>query len=334
MNSAPAEHDIHGKHHLVLLAGLLCDRTIWEDVAARLSDLAIISIIDFAGFSTIEAMAEHVLGTAPQRFVLVGHSMGGRVALEVMRRAPGRVRGLGLFNTGVHPLASHEPASRGELVQLAHDIGMRKLADRWLPPMLDAHGSTSESLRSRLTAMVERASPAGFAKQIAALLNRPWGPPVGSGLATGRCKPGVRRAALSKRVRPPGGELARTRANLRAEGHEPEEREVEHGEEARQRDVFGFSRLKPRIAWRVLPDVEILRCVAAGQLAVQECLDWKPPIESREEPEEPAAAAVQASYSAGNTTSTPLFFSKITMNFAGFVVLTLRPTVCTSPGPS
>lgn len=175
MNSAPAEHDIHGKHHLVLLAGLLCDRTIWEDVAARLSNLAIISIIDFAGFSTIEAMAEHVLGTAPQRFVLVGHSMGGRVALEVMRRAPGRVRGLGLFNTGVHPLASHEPASRGELVQLAHDIGMRKLADRWLPPMLDAHGSTSESLRSRLTAMVERASPAGFAKQIAALLNRPWG---------------------------------------------------------------------------------------------------------------------------------------------------------------
>jgi hypothetical protein len=43
---------------------------------------------------------------------------------------------------------------------------------------------------------------------------------------------------------------------------------------------------------------------------------------------------VQTSYSAGNTASTPFFFSKTTTNFAGFVVLALRPTVCTSLGPS
>jgi hypothetical protein len=43
---------------------------------------------------------------------------------------------------------------------------------------------------------------------------------------------------------------------------------------------------------------------------------------------------VQTNYSAGNTTSTPFFFSKTTMNFAGFVVLALRPTVCTSVRPS
>jgi hypothetical protein len=43
---------------------------------------------------------------------------------------------------------------------------------------------------------------------------------------------------------------------------------------------------------------------------------------------------MQTSYSAGNTASTPFFFSKTTTNFAGFVVLALRPTVCTSLGPS
>ena len=42
----------------------------------------------------------------------------------------------------------------------------------------------------------------------------------------------------------------------------------------------------------------------------------------------------QARYSAGRTTSTPFFFSKTTTNFAGFVMLALRPTVCTSSGPS
>src|SRR5215467_3661167 len=41
-----------------------------------------------------------------------------------------------------------------------------------------------------------------------------------------------------------------------------------------------------------------------------------------------------ANYSAGSTTSAPFFFRRITMNFAGSVVLALRPTVCTSLGPS
>jgi transposase len=39
-------------------------------------------------------------------------------------------------------------------------------------------------------------------------------------------------------------------------------------------------------------------------------------------------------HSAGNTASTPCFFTKTTTNFAGFVVLALRPTMCTSFGPS
>src|SRR5271168_3656727 len=43
-----------------------------------------------------------------------------------------------------------------------------------------------------------------------------------------------------------------------------------------------------------------------------------------------ATGGGQANYSAGNTTSTPFFFRRITMNFAGSVVLALRPTVCTS----
>lgn len=43
---------------------------------------------------------------------------------------------------------------------------------------------------------------------------------------------------------------------------------------------------------------------------------------------------VQATYSAGKTASTPFFFTKTTTNFAGFVMLALRPTVCTSSGPS
>jgi pimeloyl-ACP methyl ester carboxylesterase len=158
---------------LVLLAGLLCDETIWSDVAAKLVDIAHVTIFEFKGFSSIEAMAEHVIALAPKRFILVGHSMGGRIALEVVRRAPQRIRALGLFNTGIHPTAEHEPKSRGELVQLAQDQGMRKLAERWLPPMMDSNNDAAPALLERLTAMIELASPDSFEKHIVSLLHRP-----------------------------------------------------------------------------------------------------------------------------------------------------------------
>jgi hypothetical protein len=47
-----------------------------------------------------------------------------------------------------------------------------------------------------------------------------------------------------------------------------------------------------------------------------------------------SVAWVRDGYSAGNTASTPFFFTMTTTNLAGFVALALRPTVCTSLGPS
>lgn len=173
MRAEPAHQASQKRLELVLLAGLLCDERIWSDVAAKLADIAQVTIFQFNGFSSIEAMADHVITSAPKCFILVGHSMGGRVALEVVRRASQRVLALGLFNTGIHPPAEHEPRSRGELVQLAHDQGMRKLAERWLPPMMDSNSEAASALLEHLTAMVEFASPDSFEKQISALLNRP-----------------------------------------------------------------------------------------------------------------------------------------------------------------
>jgi pimeloyl-ACP methyl ester carboxylesterase len=52
---------------LYLLCGLLCDETIWADVPARLADVADVHVASFAGFSSISAMADRILETAPRR---------------------------------------------------------------------------------------------------------------------------------------------------------------------------------------------------------------------------------------------------------------------------
>jgi pimeloyl-ACP methyl ester carboxylesterase len=162
-----------GRPPLVLLSGLLCDETIWTDVAERLAASASVSIHYFVAEDSIEAMAEHVLEAAPEEFSLAGHSMGGRVALEVVRRASHRVRRLALLNTGIHPRRDSEVASRGRLVDLARRQGMSAVAAEWLPPMMGAPASRRALVMPRLVSMVERRTVAGFAAQTQALLNRP-----------------------------------------------------------------------------------------------------------------------------------------------------------------
>jgi len=161
-----------------LLSGLLCDETAWGDIPRRLADVADVRILSFQGYTSIFAMADHVLRTAPSRFAVAGHSMGGRVALEIVRRAPRRVEGIALLNSGVHPAREGEAQSRALLVQLARTDGMRALAAAWLPPMMGAPPERVAVLTPRLIKMVERSTPEAFAGQIDALLRRPDAQPV------------------------------------------------------------------------------------------------------------------------------------------------------------
>jgi pimeloyl-ACP methyl ester carboxylesterase len=158
---------------IFLLCGLLCDETIWIDVPSRLASVASARVISFAGFTSIAGMAAQVLATAPPRFALAGHSMGGRVALEVWRQAPERVTALALLNTGVHPPRESEFDSRGLLVRLARRHGMAALADEWLPPMMGASPDRVAQVLPALKAMVQRSTVETFAGQINALLQRP-----------------------------------------------------------------------------------------------------------------------------------------------------------------
>ena len=169
---------------LWLLPGLLCDASVWQAQAAALGTNVDVCIADFYGFTSITAMAESVLDQAEGDFALAGHSMGGRVAMDVMRLAPERVTRLMLLDTGIAPQAAGEAEKRAALVDLAQREGMAALAAVWLPPMVHPARRDDKSLMDPLTDMVCRATPDIFAGQIRALLDRPDAAP---GLADIRC---------------------------------------------------------------------------------------------------------------------------------------------------
>lgn len=165
-------------YHVVFLPGLACDRTAWASQLEALEGVTECSVADYGTLDSLPAMADAVLDAAPAEFVVAGHSMGGRVALEICRRARDRVRGLALLDTG-YQARSHddagerERAGRMELVELARRSGMRAMAQQWVRPMVHPDRLGDAALVEAIVGMFGRKNVAAFEAQQRALLARP-----------------------------------------------------------------------------------------------------------------------------------------------------------------
>ena len=157
---------------LFILPGLLCNLSMFS---ATLEAFPGASGVDdrYGRETSLGGMADHALASAPDRFVLLGHSMGARIALEIVRRAPDRVTGLVLADTGIHPAAPGEREKRHALRDVGREQGFAALVDTWLPPMLAPERQGDAALVASLRAMCLLAGQTRFEEQIEALLARP-----------------------------------------------------------------------------------------------------------------------------------------------------------------
>lgn len=156
---------------LVLLPGLLCDSRVFAAQASRFPEAVMID--GFGACDSIAGMARRVISCGPDKMALLGHSMGARVALEVVRMAPKRVERLALVSTGTHKVRAGEAEKRYALLALGRDEGMAALVDRWLPPMVAPAHRTDQTLIAPLHLMAVQAGIETYAAQITALLDRP-----------------------------------------------------------------------------------------------------------------------------------------------------------------
>ena len=168
-----------GVQTLVLLPGLMCDGGVWEPLLAHLPAGTTPCVADYGMANSLGAMATAVLQSAPaERFALAGHSMGGRVAMELLRQAPQRVTGVALMDTGHLPRAAgeagaQEAAKRHALLEVARTQGVRAMAQTWVQGMVHPDRLQDAALIESVVAMFARKSADVFAAQIEALLARP-----------------------------------------------------------------------------------------------------------------------------------------------------------------
>jgi len=157
---------------LALIPGLVSDSIVWAPLADAVGHRMPVHAADVSRASSISGMAENVLAATEGDLIAVGHSMGGRVAMEMARIAPDRIRGLVLANTGHHPKRDGEEVKRQQMIDLGHR-SMDELADQWLPPMLHPDRLSDAGLIGHLRTMVLRAGADVHERQIRALINRP-----------------------------------------------------------------------------------------------------------------------------------------------------------------
>lgn len=160
---------------LLFLPGLICDSRIYAPQSAAFPDSHVVNSYGLA--NSLPDMARVALDEATkqgaEQFDLFGHSMGGRVALEVYRQAPDRVRRLALVSTGIHPLGENEPAKRAALQAVGHEQGFEALVDQWLPPMVADSNRSNPDVYPPMKQMCMDMGQEVFDAQIRALVGRP-----------------------------------------------------------------------------------------------------------------------------------------------------------------
>src|SRR5438477_8521506 len=85
---------------VVLVPGLNCSPRLYAAQLPEIWRFGPVTIADHTRDDTMAALAKRILDNAPERFALAGLSMGGYIALEIMRQASSRVAKLALLDTG------------------------------------------------------------------------------------------------------------------------------------------------------------------------------------------------------------------------------------------
>lgn len=161
------------KQTLILVPGLLCTGKLWRDQVEHLQDDLDILIADVSQDDSVAGVASRLLEDAPETFYLAGLSMGGYIALEVMRQAPDRVEKLALLDTSARPDTEEQTELRLALVEKARRDGLALVAYGLLERLLHRSRTGDFSVVNPVVEMAEDTGVEVFERQERAIINRP-----------------------------------------------------------------------------------------------------------------------------------------------------------------
>lgn len=155
-----------GDRHIILCPGFMTDRALWSRMAPGLAELGTCTFADLIRTDDLEATAREILENAPGRFILIGFSLGGFVAREIVRLAPDRVAGLVLMNSSARPPRPEIAKRNAFLIGHTKERGFRGLSSDAVEKAFHPDLREDEALIQEVKDMALRMGADAFIKQL------------------------------------------------------------------------------------------------------------------------------------------------------------------------
>jgi len=157
---------------ILLIPGLLCSEEIFAPQLPALWPHGPVTIASTLAGDTIPDMAARILAQAPPRFALVGVSMGGYIAFEIMRQAPERVMKLALICTSAWPDLPKQTAARRKMVAQARAVGFERFLALGADALTHPNRMGDPDLNAASIRMGRVVGLEGFVRQTEAVIAR------------------------------------------------------------------------------------------------------------------------------------------------------------------
>jgi pimeloyl-ACP methyl ester carboxylesterase len=158
---------------VVFLPGMMCDARVFGPQLAALSRDRAVQVAPITGADTVEKIADQIVFHAPPKFALAGLSMGGIVAMEVIRRVPLRVTRLALLDTTPFSETPAQAAAREPQIARARAGRVAEVMAEDMKPEYLAPGPGRACVLKTVMAMAQDLGPEVYVRQSRALQRRP-----------------------------------------------------------------------------------------------------------------------------------------------------------------
>lgn len=158
--------------HVIFVPGLCCTADLFAHQLEHLREEFELRVADTTVDDTIHGMAKRAVLNAPQRFAVVGLSMGGYVALDIVQRMPERVSHLILIDTSARADREEQKEMRRQFVDLARRDGVRSANDAIYDRIVGVSNRTDGVLKARIDAMADAIGVDVYERQQTAIMGR------------------------------------------------------------------------------------------------------------------------------------------------------------------
>jgi pimeloyl-ACP methyl ester carboxylesterase len=158
---------------IVLVPGLGSSARTHLDILPALWRRGSVMVGNHTRDETIEGMAARMLAEAPPRFALIGHSLGGYIALAMMRQAPQRVARLMLMNTSARTDAPEVAARRMAQIARVREGSFEETMDADFPTLVHPSRANDAGLRETMRLTRQDSGADVWLRQQSAIMARP-----------------------------------------------------------------------------------------------------------------------------------------------------------------